>query len=177
LAAITRSASAGDTSNVSTPEFVGGGAPAWSLAGAAAAWLVAVDVPTASTLTFVMRYDVCGLPSASVTVVAMLTRSPGVIALATPWSASTVTVTATRSCFAIAVASGPAAPWSADTNVSAVMNCFVSIRPAATLPARSFTFVTTDGGIEPLATFSVWIRPAATASSAVVPFAMSLVAT
>lgn len=74
-------------------------------------------------------------------------------------------------------ANGPPTPSSADTKVCAVMNCFESIRDAVTLPARSLRLVTTDGGTELFATFSCWIRPADTASSPVVPLAMSLVAT
>ena len=117
------------------------------------------------------------MPSTSAALAAMLTWSPGAIWLATPRSASTVTVTATRLSLLIWLANALPRPSSADTNVPAVMNCFAFTGPDSTLPLSWSRLVMADGGNEPLATFSLSTSPACSTSAPVVPLAMSALAT
>src|SRR6478736_6068724 len=107
----------------------------------------------------------------------MLTWSPGAIWLATPRSASTVTVTATRLSLLIWLANALPRPSASDTKVPTVMNCFAFTGPDSTLPLSWSRLVIADGGNEPLATFSLSTSPACSTSAPVVPLAMSAVAT
>ena len=102
----------------------------------------------------------------------------GAIWLATPRSASTEMVTATRSFVAIGLRerSATAALLGSDERLP-VMNCLASIRAAATLSVSELTSVTIAAGTEPRATLAVCTRPAWIASAPVVPLAMSLFAT
>ncbi len=96
---------------------------------------------------------------------------------ATPWAASTETVTATRPLLLIDAASDPPLAWEGATKVDAVMNCLALMVAAATLPRRRLVSVTASGGMLPRRTLAVVIIPLLTALSPVVPFGMLCEAT